>query len=78
MADSEDRNSMLRSLGATQDHLLDAQQLIATHGRGAGQHLVDQIQAALRASESERAAHFDRVLKIIQLGGEILGDGISR
>lgn len=66
---------MLRSLGATQDHLLDARQLVATHGRRAGQHVVDQIQAALRANENERAAHFDRVLKIIQLGEDISGVG---
>lgn len=43
-------------------------------GPTAAQHLVDRIQAALRAGEEDRAGYYDRVLKVIQLAPRMLSE----
>lgn len=60
-------DQLLKELGFTPDQWTQAHQLVATHGRAAGQVIVDRIQEALRAGDEEAAHHYDRVLTLVGL-----------
>lgn len=44
----------------------EAQRVLRTHGHRAEQHLVDEMQAALRAGDEEKARRHDGVLRRLQ------------
>lgn len=44
----------------------EAHRVLRTHGHRAEQHLVDEMQAALRAGDEDKARRHDRVLKRLQ------------
>lgn len=60
-------DQLLKELGFRPEQWIEAHQLVASHGRRAGQLIVDKIQAALRTGDESTADHYDRVLKLIEL-----------
>lgn len=60
-------DQLLRGLGFASEHWIEAHRLVATHGRGAQQHVVDLMQAALREDDEEAAQVYDTLLKLMKL-----------
>lgn len=53
------------AIAAEREHK-EAQRVLVTHGHRAEQHLVDEMQAALRAGDEEKARRHDGVLRRLQ------------
>lgn len=58
-------DKLLAAIGATQEDYAEAQRLREELGVKAGQHMVDQIQAAIRRGEA--TARHEAILKILEL-----------
>lgn len=71
-AETQQTDQLLQGLGFKSEHWIEAHKLVATHGRRAQQHVVDMMQAALRAGDEETARGYDTLLKLMQLRDRFL------
>ncbi|MFT4026807.1 MAG: hypothetical protein QM676_08415 [Novosphingobium sp.] len=70
--DTHQTDQLLQGLGFASEDWIEAHKLVATHGNRAEQHLVDLMQAALRANDEDTARGYDTLLKLIQLRDRFL------
>lgn len=54
---------------ASTEELNEALDMIKIHGRKAAQHLVDLMQAAIRAGKDDEAMRLNRILQLVLLNG---------
>lgn len=71
-AETHQTDQLLQGLGFKSENWIEAHKLVATHGNRAQQHVVDLMQAALRANDEETARGYDTLLKLIQLRDRFL------
>ncbi|WP_146163468.1 hypothetical protein [Sphingomonas fennica] len=71
-AEPNQTDQLLQGLGFKSEHWIEAHKLVATHGRRAQQHVVDLMQAALRADDEETARGYDTLLKLMQMRDRFL------
>ncbi|RVT39552.1 hypothetical protein [Sphingobium algorifonticola] len=73
--DRHDEAAVTAAHSASDDEASEARRLAALHGRRTGQYLVDEMQAALRAGDAERAAYFDRLRRLMPLDIALRSEG---
>ncbi|WP_328276109.1 hypothetical protein [Sphingobium sp.] len=65
--DAQQSDQLLQALGLSSEDCAEVHRLVATHGNHAAQHVVDLIQAALRANDDVTAQDRERILRLIEL-----------